>query len=142
MGLFSKNLRFLRKQRELRQEEIARLFNKRANTVGNWENEKSEPNLSELASLGEYFNISLQELLHVDLEIEKASVSSLEVRLPEKKLIGNKMDDSVAGITNEGVGQSSETILFALRALNEKLDKLADALISSGIRHSDDKSNH
>jgi transcriptional regulator with XRE-family HTH domain len=55
MSLFSKNLRFLRKKGSYNQEEISFLFNKKANTVGNWENQKSEPNLAELMKLGEYF---------------------------------------------------------------------------------------
>ncbi len=66
MSLFSKNLRFLRKKGSLSQEEISLLFNKRANTIGNWENQKSEPSLAELIRLGEYFNVSIQELLHTD----------------------------------------------------------------------------
>ncbi len=68
MSLFSKNLRFLRKKGNHNQEEIANLFNKRSNTIGNWENQKSEPSLAELMKLGEYFNISIHELLQVDLE--------------------------------------------------------------------------
>src|SRR5450755_1527426 len=68
MSLFSKNLRFLRKKGNHNQDEISILFNKRANTIGNWENQKSEPNLGELIKLGEYFKVNIQDLLHTDLE--------------------------------------------------------------------------
>ncbi len=70
MSLFSKNLRFLRKKGNHNQDEISILFNKRANTIGNWENQKSEPSLAELIKLGEYFKVSIQELLHADLEMQ------------------------------------------------------------------------
>ncbi len=69
MSSFSKNLRYLRKKGNHNQDEISNLFNKRANTIGNWENQKSEPSLTELIKLGEYFNVSLQDLAYnADLE--------------------------------------------------------------------------
>src|SRR5450755_3228917 len=68
MSLFSKNLRLLRKKGNYKQEEIAALFNKQANTIGNWENGKSEPNLAELQKLSEYFSVDAHELLNSDLE--------------------------------------------------------------------------
>src|ERR1700704_2016964 len=68
MSLFSKNLRFLRKKGNHNQDEIAILFRKRANTIGNWENQKSEPSLTELMKLGEFFKVSVEDLLHTDME--------------------------------------------------------------------------
>ena len=68
MSLFSKNLRFLRKKGNHNQDEIAVLFSKRANTIGNWENQKSEPSLTELMKLGEFFKVSVEDLLHTDME--------------------------------------------------------------------------
>ena len=76
MSLFPKNLRYLRKKGSLNQDEISRLFNKRANTIGNWENGKSEPSLTELIKLGAYFNVSLQTLLNIDLEREAGQEST------------------------------------------------------------------
>lgn len=68
MSLFSKNLRYLRKKGNHNQDEIALLFRKRANTIGNWENQKSEPSLTELMKLGEFFKVSVEDLLHTDME--------------------------------------------------------------------------
>ena len=68
MSIFSKNLRYLRKKGNHNQDEIAILFRKRANTIGNWENQKSEPSLTELMKLGEFFKVSVEDLLHIDME--------------------------------------------------------------------------
>ena len=76
MSLFAKNLRFLRKQRSLNQEEVSVLFKKRANTIGNWENGKSEPSIGELIKLADYFKVGLQQLLHSDLQ--KAALEAMD----------------------------------------------------------------
>ena len=77
MSLFSKNLRFLRKKGNHNQDEIAILFNKQANTIGNWENRKSEPSLQELIKLGEFFKVSTGDLLQTDLELNPAGSSDV-----------------------------------------------------------------
>ncbi len=63
MSIFSKNLRFLRKKGNHNQEDIAILFKKKANTIGNWENQKSEPALAELMKLADFFQVSTENLL-------------------------------------------------------------------------------
>src|SRR5664279_1885516 len=68
MSLFSKNLRYLRRKGRYKQDEISNLFQKKANTIGNWENGISEPNLTELTRLGEFFKVSITDMLHTELE--------------------------------------------------------------------------
>src|SRR6516165_2297598 len=75
MNLFSKNLRYLRKKGNHNQDEIALLFNKQPNTIGNWENRKSEPGLAELLRLAEFFKVSAEDLLQKDLELEVSGSS-------------------------------------------------------------------
>src|SRR5258705_8913664 len=88
MSIFSKNLRYLRKKGNHNQDEIAILFRKRANTIGNWENQKSEPSLTELMKLGEFFKISVEDLLHTDMEklseppVTKSAVSTVSAKPP------------------------------------------------------------
>ncbi len=67
MHFLGKNLRYLRKQSSKTQSEIASLIKKGQTTVGNWENGISEPNLEELLIISNYFDISLDTLLKVDL---------------------------------------------------------------------------
>ena len=76
MSIFSKNLRYLRKKGSHNQDDIAVLFRKRANTIGNWENQKSEPSLAELMKLGEFFKISVEDLLHTDMEKLSGSIAN------------------------------------------------------------------
>jgi transcriptional regulator with XRE-family HTH domain len=142
MSLFSKNLRFLRKQRQLNQDEISILFNKRANTVGNWENGKSEPNLSELVRLGDFFNISLHELMHSDLDIEKVRTAPQMTGVVAKKPVEYQMQEPSEHVANDEGGHFSGLILGELKAVHEKLDKLISILSSAGVRNPVDKSNH
>lgn len=67
MHYLGKNLRYLRKQMSKTQSEIASLIKKGQTTIGNWENGISEPNLDELLIISNFFDISLDILIKVDL---------------------------------------------------------------------------
>ncbi len=56
----------LRKERQLTQDEFGRLFHVTRQTVSNWENEKSYPDLQILVSMSRQFDISLDTLLKED----------------------------------------------------------------------------
>lgn len=53
----------LRKEHQLSQEAFAEQFNVTRQTVSNWENEKSSPDLEMIINISETFNISVDELL-------------------------------------------------------------------------------
>ena len=67
MHYLGKNIRYLRKQLSKTQSEIASLIKKGQTTIGNWENGISEPNLDELLILSNFFDISLDTLIKIDL---------------------------------------------------------------------------
>ena len=69
MNFLGKNIRHIRKQLSKTQSEIASLLKKGQTTIGNWENGISEPNLEELVVLSNYFDISVDILLKVDLSL-------------------------------------------------------------------------
>jgi transcriptional regulator with XRE-family HTH domain len=143
MSLFSKNLRFLRKKSSLNQEEISLLFNKRANTIGNWENQKSEPSLTELIKLGEYFKVSVQELLHTDLELQYSQREpSTIIDMPLKSSKPYPLQEPLISSANENSQDAFWIILKELRTVNEKLDLLASRPAFSSPRTSSDKSAH
>lgn len=50
----------IRKENQLTQEEFGKLFHVTRQTVSNWENEKSYPDLKILVSMSNQFDISLQ----------------------------------------------------------------------------------
>ena len=53
----------IRKERGLTQEAFAKVFNVTRQTVSNWENEKSYPDLATLVKISDEFNVSLDVLL-------------------------------------------------------------------------------
>ena len=56
----------IRKEKQLAQEEFGRLFHVTRQTVSNWENGKSYPELQILVSISDQFDISLDTLLKED----------------------------------------------------------------------------
>lgn len=56
----------VRKEKQLTQEEFGRLFHVTRQTVSNWENGKSYPDLQILVSMSNQFDISLDTLLKED----------------------------------------------------------------------------
>lgn len=66
---FSSNIRFLRKQRNLSQEELAEMVGyKSFTTIQKWETGDSEPNMGVLRQLADIFHISISELVETDIE--------------------------------------------------------------------------
>ena len=142
MSQFSKNLRFLRKKGSHNQEEIAILFNKRANTIGNWENQKSEPSLSELMKLGDFFQVTTEDLLHSDLELksQQASGHLPGITAPDQALMAHLPKDTAQHSAAEAGPDAFWLILREIRALHAKLDLLMADVASAGIKKNSDKS--
>ncbi len=59
----------IRKKQQLTQEEFGRLFHVTRQTVSNWENEKSYPDLQILVNISNQFEISLDTLLKEDSQM-------------------------------------------------------------------------
>jgi len=143
MSIFSKNLRFLRKKGNYNQDEISILFNKKANTIGNWENEKSEPSLSELMKLGEHFHVSTQDLLFTDLEKESFHHSEHTDGGPGsavQKFNSYPLQEPLNSMAREAGPDAFWLILRELRTVNEKLDFLNSAIKSDVFKKNTDKS--
>lgn len=71
---FSNNIRFLRKQRNLTQEELAEMVGyKSFTTIQKWETGDSEPNTGVLRQLADIFHLSISELVETDLESKATS---------------------------------------------------------------------
>ncbi len=59
----------IRKENDLSQEDFAKKFNVTRQTVSNWENEKSYPDLPTLIKISDEFNYSLDTMLKENLDI-------------------------------------------------------------------------
>jgi transcriptional regulator with XRE-family HTH domain len=140
MSFLAKNIRFLRKQRAERQEDVSVLFNKKANTVGNWENRKSEPSVGEIVKLAEHFGVSLHDLLNIDLT--HAGVVPLTIaakQVPDAHPKMYPVSESTPSLAMDDQPDSFWVLIRELRAINEKLEDLKRTLDAGGVS---DKSNH
>ena len=61
----------IRKEKQLTQEEFGRLFHVTRQTVSNWENEKSYPDLQMLIDISNQFELSLDTLIKEDSKMVK-----------------------------------------------------------------------
>jgi len=66
-----KQISNIRKEHQLTQEEFGRLFHVTRQTVSNWENRKSFPDLQILVEISNQFNVSLDRLLKGDSKMIK-----------------------------------------------------------------------
>jgi transcriptional regulator with XRE-family HTH domain len=63
------NLRILRKDRGISQAELGLQVNKGQTTIGNWENNISQPNLDELIIVSNYLGVTIDDLIKNDVRI-------------------------------------------------------------------------
>lgn len=61
--LFKENLKQLRTERKLNQKQLADALHTTTKSLSHWETGYSEPSLSQLLAIADYFDISLDELL-------------------------------------------------------------------------------
>ncbi len=74
-----KQIKYCRQEANLSQEELAeRIFVSRQ-TISNWENDKSYPDVHSLVLLGEIFQISLDKLIKGDIDMMKEVIQKEEV---------------------------------------------------------------
>ena len=73
----------IRKEEKMTQEEFAKLFHVTRQTVSNWENEKSYPDLETLVTISDSFNISLDQLIKGD----KETIEDLNKKIKQTELL-------------------------------------------------------
>jgi len=69
--LLGDKIKELRKKKKITQGELADKMYVSRQTISNWENNKSYPNMDFIASLGDIFNVSIEVLIKEDLELAK-----------------------------------------------------------------------
>lgn len=75
----------IRKERNMTQEDFAKLFHVTRQTVSNWENEKSYPDLQTLVHISNEFGVSLDTMLKGDMDMVKKIDSN---KIYKKTFIG------------------------------------------------------
>ncbi|MBC8062308.1 MAG: helix-turn-helix transcriptional regulator [Clostridiaceae bacterium] len=61
--MFGDRLKLLRSEKDLKQEELAKIFNVHKTTVSNWEKSKRFPDEDTLNKIADYFEVTLDYLL-------------------------------------------------------------------------------
>lgn len=74
-----KNIRYIRTQNNMSQEEFGKLFYVTRQTVSNWENEKNFPDLKTIVDISDKFNISLDRLLKEDKEMVENITKNVKI---------------------------------------------------------------
>lgn len=67
--MFGNNIRVIREENGLSQTELGKILHVTKQTVSNWENEKSYPDLQTLVSISDQYGISLDDMLKEDLDL-------------------------------------------------------------------------
>ena len=67
MTYFHSNLKRLRNESELKQHELADIFDVDRSTIAGYENSRRQPDYDKLIAISDYFHISVDDLLKKDL---------------------------------------------------------------------------
>lgn len=79
MSTFSNNIKLLRKRRNHTQEDMANILNMKRSTLSGYENEVAQPGMPALINFSEYFNVSVDTLIKIDLnELPESQLNQLE----------------------------------------------------------------
>lgn len=103
---FSTNIRFIREQRGLTQEQLASIIGKDYSTIGKWENGTRSPIMEDVLKIADILDIPIEELLTKDLrmiqsneQIKKIKFGDMEVTLSKNGNITNDdLDEAMAFI--------------------------------------------
>lgn len=89
---FPDNLKFLRVQKGMTQEELAKKMNKDYSTIGKWELGQRNPIMADIIKLSDLFNVPVQNLVEKDLRIKNENLDELEILFDKHKNILTKDD--------------------------------------------------
>lgn len=73
-------IKYYRNEKELSQEELAERVYVSRQTISNWENNKSYPDINSIVLLSEIFEISIDNLIKGDVEQMKKEINSEDVK--------------------------------------------------------------
>lgn len=114
--MFGKNLKYLRLRDNISQDELAaELGYKSYTTIQKWEMGSSEPNMGVVNKLADKWNLSIDELVNVDLEAKRYDISTPANIIPMESCKSNKL--TVYGKVCAGDG---------IEALEDRIDEITN----------------
>ena len=126
---FSENLKKIRKDHNLSQEELADELGVSRQAISKWESASSYPEMDKIIALCDKFNVNIDDLLHKDIR----EVKGEEER---KRKINNSFDDFLQFITNTINLFSNMNFKSKVKCLFEQLVIALVLLLSSMIVYS------
>lgn len=120
---FANNLKFLRLQKNITQEELGKRLGKDYSTIGKWENGTRSPIMEDVIKVAEYFNVSLTDLITNNYTMGTSYTPNEENHQKYKQLLKDK------GLMDENENINEESL--------DKLLKIAD--IIEGTKKEDQK---
>ena len=106
---FPDNLKFLRIQKGMTQDELAKKMDKDYSTIGKWELGQRNPVMADIIRLSDIFNVSVQNLVEKNLRIKNENYDELDVLFDKHKDILTEDD--------------KETIKFIIEKRKREIDK-------------------
>ena len=79
-------LKELRQEKGIRQEDLAKAISVQNYTIGNWERQRSEPNIQDLIKIANYFEVTVDYLIGRTNELEEIK-TNLTLTQYEKNLL-------------------------------------------------------
>lgn len=79
---FSNNLRHLRIQRGMKQEDLANKLQKDYSTIGKWENGTRSPIMADVLKIAELFNVSLEQLIGGNIIYDNFQPVTNTIKIP------------------------------------------------------------
>lgn len=114
-NFFSKNLKYLRKNQGLTQQDLADIVGKKKSIVGNYEKGNVEASIETVQKLADYFTVNWVNLLGTDFSVAFA----------DDKAIGNNQATTTVTTT---VAITNTKELLAIRKENAQKDKKIEKL--------------
>lgn len=87
----------IRKEHDLSQEKFANMFNVTRQTVSNWENEKSYPDLLTLVKISDMFGYALDTMLKENPDMTKKMNNDMKLGSRLEKIYSKRLEIAVIG---------------------------------------------
>lgn len=98
---FTTNIKLLRRRKGFTQEDVARLLNMKRPTLSGYENGVAKPNMDSLVAFSDFFKVSIDTLIRIDLgKLPESQLSQLEqgndvfVRGSQLRILATTVDKS------------------------------------------------
>ena len=96
MNFISSNIKYLRLQKGLTQEDLANIVNKSRVLISQWESDSREITTEDIIKLSDYFNVPMDNLVGKDLRVhQNNSFDELELLFDKHKDILTDSDKNI-----------------------------------------------